>query len=161
MQNLGDEITKQLRVMRDAIAQGLDSEIKSIRDEVGHALKTKEQGEEDAKKTGADLRRYSSELNSDRRAARGLDHGRGAVGGLGPPGHPSAHLAAYSRHDDDHDQGSCRCPDDLARRRRAGPRRRHAEHRLGAPADGAPQGRDPALVRAAAGGSGRVGRIPG
>ncbi|MGA4543937.1 dynamin family protein [Uniformispora flossi] len=63
VQNLGDEITKQLRVMRDAIAQGLDSEIKSIRDEVGHALKTKEQGEEDAKKTGADLRRYSSELN--------------------------------------------------------------------------------------------------
>ncbi|MDI2127450.1 dynamin family protein [Yinghuangia seranimata] len=61
--NLGDEVTKQLRTMRDAIAQGLDAEIKSIRDEVGQALQTKEQGEEDAKKTGADLRRYAGELN--------------------------------------------------------------------------------------------------
>ena len=55
VQNLGDEITKQLRTMRDAIAQGLDAEIKSIRDEVGEALKTKEQGESDAKKTGAEV----------------------------------------------------------------------------------------------------------
>ncbi|NUT42234.1 MAG: hypothetical protein HOV86_19840 [Thermoactinospora sp.] len=63
IQSLGDEITKQLRTMRDAIAQGLDAEIKSIRDEVGEALKTKEQGEADAKQTGADLRRYAGELN--------------------------------------------------------------------------------------------------
>ncbi|MYW02138.1 dynamin family protein [Streptomyces sp. SID3343] len=61
--NLGEEVVKQLRKMRDAIAQGLDSEIKSIRDEVGAALRTKEQGESDAKREGAEMRRYAQELN--------------------------------------------------------------------------------------------------
>jgi hypothetical protein len=61
--NLGEEVVRQLRKMRDAIAQGLDSEIKSIRDEVGAALRTKEQGESDAKRVGAEMRRYAQELN--------------------------------------------------------------------------------------------------
>ena len=61
--SLGEEVVKQLRKMRDAIAQGLDAEIKSIRDEVGEALRTKEQGETDARQVQGDLRRYAAEIN--------------------------------------------------------------------------------------------------
>ncbi|MGC0414598.1 dynamin family protein [Embleya sp. AB8] len=61
--NLGEQVVKQLRKMRDAIAQGLDAEIKSIRDEVGAALRTKEQGESNAKRETTEMRRCTQELN--------------------------------------------------------------------------------------------------